>query len=103
MNRYVVTDEAKADLYDIQLYLAKEGGLSVAKYVMRGLRDAMNFLNTTPQAGHVREDLTDDTLKFWSVFSYLIVYDPSQRPIHIIRVLHGSRDVEFILDQPDNH
>ena len=26
--------------------------------------------------GHTREDLTSRPVKFWSVYSYLVVYDP---------------------------
>jgi plasmid stabilization system protein ParE len=54
------------------------------------------------RAGHVREDLTADSLKFWSVFSYLIVYDPNTRPIQIMRVIHGSREVSAIFGQDDD-
>ena len=57
----------------------------------------MQFLASTPGAGHQREDLTDDAVLFWPVFSYLVVYDPSKRPIEIARVLHGKRDVATIL------
>jgi plasmid stabilization system protein ParE len=44
-----------------------------------------------------RQDLTADAVKFWSVFSYLIVYDPARRPVEIVRVLHGRRDIGRIL------
>jgi antitoxin ParD1/3/4/toxin ParE1/3/4 len=57
----------------------------------------MIFLAGMPGAGHVRPDLTGDPVKFWQVFSYLIVYDPVPRPIHIVRVLHASRDIAAIL------
>jgi antitoxin ParD1/3/4/toxin ParE1/3/4 len=56
------------------------------------------LLGREPGAGHVREDLTSTPVKFWPVYSYLIVYDPETRPIQIIRVLHGMRDVEEILN-----
>jgi plasmid stabilization system protein ParE len=36
-------------------------------------------------------------VKFWQVFSYLIVYDHLTRLIGVARVLHGSRDVAGIL------
>ena len=42
----------------------------------------------------LEEDLTGEFVKFWSVFSYLIVYDPSKKPVQIARVLHGKRDAE---------
>jgi antitoxin ParD1/3/4/toxin ParE1/3/4 len=48
--------------------------------------------------GHVREDLSRTPLRFWPVFSYLIIYRSEARPIQILRVLHGARDVQSILD-----
>lgn len=34
----------------------------------------------------VRDDLTDRPVKFRSVFSYLIVYDPARRPLPVVAV-----------------
>jgi plasmid stabilization system protein ParE len=59
----------------------------------------MEFLGGSPEAGHFREDLTDKPVKFWPVFSYLIVYDPERRPIEVLRVLHGARDLEIELNR----
>jgi antitoxin ParD1/3/4/toxin ParE1/3/4 len=66
---------------------------------VREIAEAMRMLAATPGVGHVREDLTDEPVKFWSVFSYFIVYDPATRPIGIARVLHASRDIETLLRQ----
>ena len=71
----------------------------VARYVLGEIAKAFWFLAATPGAGHRREDLTDEPVKFWSVFSYLIVYDPESRPIGIARVLHGMRDLGAIFRQ----
>jgi len=60
---------------------------------------AFSLLASHPEAGHLRQDLTSLPVKFWSVFSYLIVYDPAARPIAIVRVLDGRRDVRAILDR----
>jgi hypothetical protein len=35
-------------------------------------------------------------VKFWPVFSYLIVYDPAMKPLGVARVLHASRDLEAL-------
>ncbi len=101
MKRYLLTDEAKADLADIRRYLTRKAGASIAKSTLKKIRDAFEFLSRTPEAGHVREDLSDDSVKFWSVFSYMIVYDPTTRPIEILRIIHGSREVSAILSQDD--
>jgi toxin ParE1/3/4 len=60
---------------------------------------AFRLLAAHPEAGHFRRDLTPLPVKFWPVFSYLIVYDPAARPLAIVRVLHGRQDVVAILNQ----
>jgi antitoxin ParD1/3/4/toxin ParE1/3/4 len=61
------------------------------------LYDAFAFLATTPEAGHVRRDLTRQDVLFWPVRSYLEIYHPQRRPIAIVAVLHGKRDVKNTL------
>jgi hypothetical protein len=36
-------------------------------------------------------------LRFRSVFSYLIVYRLGKKPVHVIAILHGKRDVAALL------
>jgi antitoxin ParD1/3/4/toxin ParE1/3/4 len=57
----------------------------------------MAKLARTPGMGHLREDLADEPLKFWPVYSYLIIYRPETRPLQIVRVLHGARDLRRLL------
>ncbi len=97
MTRYALSPEAREDLIEIRNYLVGEGGRRLARYVLGEITEAFRFLASTPEAGHLREDLTPLPVKFWSVFSYLIVYDPASRPIGIARVLHGKREVAGIL------
>jgi len=59
----------------------------------------MHALAEMPGKGHVREDLTDDEVLFWPVYRYLVVYRPGTAPLEVVRVLHGARDVERILDK----
>jgi plasmid stabilization system protein ParE len=59
--------------------------------------DACRRLAEQPGMGHARTDLTERPLKFWSVFSYLIVYEPDAAPLRIIAVMHAARDVESVL------
>lgn len=100
MSRYLLTDEARDDLSAIKDYLVAQGGSPLARYVLKELADGFGFLAETPGAGHSREDLTGRPLKFWSVFAYLIIYDPAAKPVIIARVLHGARDIEAILKKP---
>jgi plasmid stabilization system protein ParE len=95
--RYRLTLKAEDDLSEIKAYLVRQGGSRLARHVLGELRAAFRFLGGTPGAGHSREDLTDAPVKFWTVFSYLIAYDPAKRPIEIVRVMHGARDVPSLL------
>jgi len=36
---------------------------------------------------------------FYKVFSYLIIYQPGSKPLQILSVLHGRRNVARILRQ----
>jgi antitoxin ParD1/3/4/toxin ParE1/3/4 len=54
-------------------------------------------LARTPGAGHWNENLTDEPVKFFPVYSYLIVYRPETTPLQVVSILHGHRNVERIL------
>ena len=97
MARYLLSPEAKEDLREIRGYLVSKGGSRVARYVLQEISAAFRLLASHPDAGHQRKDLTPLPVKFWPVFSYLVVYDPAAHPLAIVRVLHGRRDVEAIL------
>ncbi len=64
---------------------------------MKDIVGALNLIGTQPQVGHIREDLTSRPIKFWPVHLYLVVYDPAKKPVEILRILHGMRDIEQIL------
>ena len=57
----------------------------------------MALLGSEPGLGQLRHDLSNRAVKFWCIYSHLIVYDPKTKPVQINRVLHGARDVEPIL------
>ncbi|HEY3847358.1 MAG TPA: type II toxin-antitoxin system RelE/ParE family toxin [Acetobacteraceae bacterium] len=97
MKRYILSPEAQQDLRDIRDYLLMEAGLPVSRHVMRKIGEALRFLSVMPGVGHFRQDLTGEPVKFWQVFSYLIIYDHLTRPIGIARVLHSSRDIAAVL------
>jgi plasmid stabilization system protein ParE len=54
-------------------------------------------LAATPGMGHTREDLTNRPVKFWRVYSNLLVHDPASVPLTVIAVLYGAREIERIL------
>jgi plasmid stabilization system protein ParE len=58
----------------------------------------MRRLADLPGLGHVRDDLIDETLRVWTVHSYLVIYRPETRPLQIVRVLSGYRDIATLLE-----
>ncbi len=95
--RFLLSPEAESDLDDIKRQVLDEGGPRIALYVMRSLLKGIRLLARHPGLGHLREDLTDLPLRFWPVLSYLIIYDREHRPIEIVGVVHGARNMERIL------
>ena len=95
--RYVLAPEAAFDLVQIWRYIGKQSSFRIADRVEAVIRDKIIFLAGSPGAGHWRKDLTDQAVKFFPVYSYLIVYRPDTKPLQVVSILQGRRDVEQIL------
>ena len=95
--RYVLAPEAALDLIQIWRHIKRESSLAVADRIESVIRDKIAFLAGNPGAGHSRKNLTDQPVKFFPVYSYLIVYRPDTKPLHVVSILHGRRDVEQLL------
>ena len=54
-------------------------------------------LRATPGIGHKREDLTPYPVLFWTVGAYLIIYRAERRPVEIVAVTQGSRNIPAFL------
>jgi plasmid stabilization system protein ParE len=99
VKRYVLSAVARLDTLQIWHYLCDNASMRAADSIASELREAMKMLAAQPGLGHVRLDLTDKSIRFWNVRSYLIIYRPDKTPIEIARILHASRDVKAILNQ----
>ena len=95
--RYKLAPEAVRDLLEIWRYLKKESSREIADRVESVIRSKFAYLAQFPGAGHWRLDLTSAEVRFFSVYSYLIVYRPETEPLEIVSILHASRDVAGIL------
>ena len=95
--RYVLAPQAALDLVEIWRYIKNQASLAIADRVESDIREKIVFLAGTPGAGHSRKDLTGEDVKFFPVYSYLIVYRPQTRPLQVAAILHGRRDVERLL------
>jgi toxin ParE1/3/4 len=98
-SRYILAPEAARDLIDILRYIENRSSLETANQVEAVIRNKFSFLAKNPGAGHQRKDLTQETVKFFPVYSYLVVYRPDTQPLQIVAVLHGHRDAKTNLQQ----
>ena len=99
MIAYQLTALAVDDLFEIWSYIAHDNS-EAANAVEGAIYRACALLAKAPLAGRVRTDLTHLPLRFWFVqpyHSYVIVYDPATKPLQIIRVLHGARNIPPLL------
>jgi toxin ParE1/3/4 len=95
--RYVLAPETASDLVQIWRYIKKQSSVEIADHVESVILDKITFLAGNSGAGHSRKNLTDEPVKFFPVYSYLIVYRAGTNPLQIVSILHGRRDVEQIL------
>ena len=96
MSGCVFSETAREDLVALWEYIAQDD-IDAADRVRHAIREAVDTLVTLPGMGHRRDDVADETLRFWPVFSYLIVYRPQTDPLEIVRVISGYRDIAALL------
>ena len=94
--RYVLAPKAAFDLFEICQFIEEHSSLATADHVESVIREKFVFLASSPEAGHRRSNLTEHDVKFFPVYSYLIVR-PANQPATSRSILHGRRDVEQIL------
>ena len=102
MSNYILGSGVERDLDIIWEYIA-EDNLDAADRWIAKLFDAFEALARTPGIGHTREDLTSYNVLFWPVGSYLVIYRAERRPIEIVAVTQGSRDIPAFLSQRTRH
>ena len=96
MNDYILAPEAVLDLEDIWEHIA-EDSVAAADHWIGTLFDAFETIGRSPGIGHKREDLTSYPLLFWTVGAYIIIYRAGRRPLEIVAVTQGSRDIPAFL------
>lgn len=95
--RYALSAAARVDLLHVWNYLAENASFDVADKTIAQIQRGIAIVARTPGYGHRREDLTDRDLRVYRVGSYLIVYRTDTKPLHVIRVVHASRNIKKML------
>ena len=96
MTQYVLSEDADRDLGGIWDYIAEDNIDAADQWIAR-LLDAFDAIGDSPGIGHKREDLTAYPVLFWPVGAYLVIYRATSRPVEIVAVTQGARDVPAFL------
>lgn len=96
-NRYFLSHEAEQDIEEIIDYLLQESVIAADAFA-EAAYSSFERLAEYPDIGHLREDITNRPVKFWTVkWHYLVIYKPSD-PVEVVRVLSGYRDIIELLN-----
>lgn len=95
MPRLLKRPEAENDLEEIWWYIAQDSPHNADKF-LDSIQERCLALANFPQTGVKRDELKIG-LRCQPVSHYLIFYFPLENGIDIVRVLHGSRDLESLL------
>jgi plasmid stabilization system protein ParE len=95
---YDVSLEAQNDLFEIWRWIARDS-VELADRIDNEFRELFVSLGRVPGQGHVRRDLTARPVLFCPLYSFLVIYQADVKPIRIMAVLRGRRDVKRILKE----
>ncbi len=95
MTEYILSGPASRDVDEILAYISEQSS-QTAWLVAKRFENAFEQIASMPGIGHVRGELKDDRLRVSGVSGFLVIYDPSFSPVHILRVVRGSRNLRRI-------
>lgn len=94
---YRLTDIAVEDVREILIYIRSvQHSPQNARRVAMRLKKRFAELVRMPHIGHQREELQDENARVVMVSGLLVLYDPTLRPLTILRVIHPARDLRRI-------
>jgi toxin ParE1/3/4 len=98
--KLVFTDEARQDLLDIGDHIARDNPARALTFVQE-LRATASELLRRPRAFPVLPRYAHLGLRRRLHGNYLIFYRSDDKQVSIVRILHGARDYEALLDSDD--
>jgi toxin ParE1/3/4 len=92
--KYRLSALARADLDDIAEYFAQHNP-GAGERLLGEIRARLKFLTAQPRIGAPRDELRPG-LRCFVVGKYVIYYLIQQKVIEVLRIIHGSRDINAI-------
>jgi len=87
-----ISDAARIDLDDVWSYIAADNPDAADSFLRRMLARCQSYSHQ-PRLGESRSELGRE-VRCFSVERYVLYYKPIVDGIELIRVLHGSRDIQ---------
>jgi toxin ParE1/3/4 len=97
MRNVRIAGTATSDLLGIWTFVAEDDTELATQLVMEIVK-RFALLRDNPLMGRQQDQILTN-LRSFPVKRFLIFYQPSEDHVDILRVLHGSRDVNRILEQ----
>lgn len=99
MTGWLISPKAEDDLIEILTFIDRRtGSENRSADVLSDFVHAFDLLTTQPLIGTTRPILTGPDIRWWWVHQFAILYEPS-RPARILRVVHGAKSLDTILDR----
>lgn len=97
MSLWRLSPPARADLVDAWQFIARDNALAADRLIDL-LTEKFILLARQPGLGRSCPEIHEDLRRF-SVPPYVIFYRTSPDGLDIVRVLHGSRDIDALLGE----
>lgn len=96
MKRVSVTRDAKRDIDEIWLFVARDS-VDAANRLIDEIVHRFFLIGSSPEMGRTRDDLKPG-LRRHAVNNYVIYYRETRPNISIVRVVHGARDMKRLFN-----
>ncbi len=99
---FQLTLRALNDLDEIWSFIAADS-IEAANRVESAILTACNSLARNPRLGSKRIEITPEPVRFWTVSrfpNFIVVYRPETKPLQVVAILHGRRNLKALLAEP---
>lgn len=95
--KYSLTDAAREDIRDLVNHIRlSQKSPQNARLVAARLKEEFRRLVQMPRLGQPRPELQDEAARVLHVSGVLVIYDPTLKPLTVLRVIHAARDLKRI-------